>query len=253
MSRFSGRSVIAWQLLLGAVLLILWELAGRSSSSGWVSQPSLIFARLYQLLLGDLYRHVAVTVGEMALGLAMGGAAGVLIGLWLGWSRVVGTILRPMVVTLYNVPLVTLAPLFILWFGFGMESKVVLVAISSFFVIFFNTFSGAQSVDEDTLQSLELMGASPSERFRKVVFPACMAWISAGLKIALPYSLVAATTGEMLAARDGLGSLLARAAATFDMTGIYTVLVVLMAMGIFVGEVAIRMERFMLRWRHADG
>jgi NitT/TauT family transport system permease protein len=253
MSRFSGRAVIAWQLALGVVLLIAWELVGRSSGSGWVSQPSLIFARLYQLLLGDLYRHLAVTAGEMVLGLAIGGVAGVLSGLWLGYSRIIGTILRPMVVTLYNVPLVTLAPLFILWFGFGMESKIVLVAISSFFVIFFNTFAGAQSVDEETLQSLELMGATSSERFRKVVFPACMAWISAGLKIALPYALVAATTGEMLAARDGLGSLLAKAAATFDMTGIYTVLVVLMAMGMLVGELAMRIERFMLRWRHAEG
>ena len=253
MSRFRAKSVVVWQVVLGAALLAVWEVIGRSSGSTWVSEPSLIFVRLYQLLLGDLYRHLAVTVGEMVLGLAIGGVAGVLFGLWLGSSRVIGTVLRPMVVTLYNVPLITLAPLFILWFGFGMESKVVLVAISSFFVIFFNTFSGAQSVDEETLQSLGLMGATSSEQFWKVVFPACLAWIIAGLKIALPYALVAATTGEMLAARDGLGSLLANAAATFDMTGIYTVLVVLMALGILVSELAMRMERFMLSWRHAEG
>ncbi len=253
MSRFTARSVVVWQVVLGVALLAAWEVVGRASASTWISQPSLIFARLYQLLRGDLYRHLAVTVSEMALGLAIGGAAGVLSGMWLGYSRVMGTILRPIVVTLYNVPLITLAPLFILWFGFGMESKVVLVAISSFFVIFFNTFSGAQSVDEETLQSLQLMGATPSEQFRKVVFPACMAWIIAGFKIALPYSLVAATTGEMLAAQDGLGSLLAKAAATFDMTGIYMVLVVLMALGILVSELAMRMERFVLSWRHAEG
>ncbi|MGH8316142.1 MAG: ABC transporter permease [Steroidobacterales bacterium] len=244
---------MAWQFAVGVGLLAVWELVGRTSVSNWVSRPSLILARLYQMLGGEIYRHLAVTTSEMLTGLAIGCVVGTLLGLWLGYSRVIGTILRPMVVTLYNVPLITLAPLFILWFGFGMESKVVLVAISSFFVIFFNTFSGAQSVDDETLQSLQLMGATSLEQFRKVVFPASMAWTIAGLKIAMPYALVAATTGEMLAARDGLGSLLAKAAATFDMTGIYTVLLVLMAMGSLVGELAMQIERVMLRWRHAEG
>jgi len=247
------RGLLAWQVAFGLIVLGLWELAGWWTGSTWVSRPSLILARLYELLAGELYRHLVITLAEMATGILFGGVAGVVLGLWLGYSRAVGTILRPIVVTLYNVPLVTLAPIFIVWFGFGMESKIVLVAISSFFVVFFSTFSGAQKVDDDTLRSLELMGATSVERFRRVVFPASTAWIIAGLKIALPYALVAATTGEMLAARDGLGSLLSKSAAQFDLTGVYTILFVLMIVGMLVGEVAMRIERSVLRWRHAEG
>jgi len=129
----------------------------------------------------------------------------------------------------------------------------VLVAISAFFVVFFNAFSGAQKVDQDLLQNLHLMGANRLETFVRVVVPASMAWIVAGLKIALPYALVAATTGEMLAARDGLGSLLAKAAARFDMTGVYSVLLILMLVGMSIANAAVRVENYLLRWRRANG
>ena len=245
------RGLIAWQAAVFVLLLAVWELAGIFLDPTWVSRPTLVAARLIQLLKGELYVHLAVTMGEIALGLVIGGCLGSLTGLWLGASRFLGTLLRPMVVTLYNVPLVTLAPLFIVWFGFGMESKIVLVAISVFFVVFFNAFSGAQNVDQDLLKNLRLMGATRFETFVKVVFPASMAWIVAGFKIAFPYALVAATTGEMLAARDGLGSLLAKAAAQFDMTGVYTVLLILMVIGMLIAEIAVRSEAFLLRWRPA--
>src|SRR5207244_2621224 len=122
---------------------------------------------------GELYRHLAITVAEILSGIGIGALFGITIGIWLGYSRVVGTILRPIIVTFYNIPLVTLAPLFILWFGFGMESKIILISISVFFIIFFNVFSGAQKVDKDVLQGLEIMGASSREQLTKIVFPAC--------------------------------------------------------------------------------
>ncbi len=255
-SEEKSRSTNAWvivlgQLALGLALLALWELAGWSLGSTWTSKPSLIFVRLFKLASSDLYWHVLITVTEIVLGFAVGAGLGTAAGLALGYSRVTGTVLRPIVVILYNIPLVTLVPLFIFWFGFGILSKVVLIAIAVFFIVFFNAFSGAMQVDQETLQSVQIMGATQLEQFQKVVFPACLAWISAGIKIALPYALVAATTGEMLAAREGLGWLLARSAAQFDMTGVYTVLFILMLIGMLVAEVAVRTESFLLRWRHA--
>jgi len=248
-----GRGLLAWQAVVLLLLFAAWELAARYWDPTWTSSPLRVVERLIDLLKGDLYRHLAVTFGEIAAGVLIGGFLGSITGLWLGASRFLGVLLRPMVVTLYNVPLVTLAPLFIVWFGFGMESKVVLVAISAFFVVFFNAFSGAQKVDQDLLQNLHLMGANRLETFVRVVVPASMAWIVAGLKIALPYALVAATTGEMLAARDGLGSLLAKAAARFDMTGVYSVLLILMLVGMSIANAAVRVENYLLRWRHANG
>ncbi len=114
--------------------------------------------------------------------------------------------LRPIIVAFYSVPLVALAPLFIMFFGLDMLPKIVLVTIVVFFLLFFNTFAGASPVDRRSDRAgRSLMGSTRREIFKKVVAPACMAWIIGGIKTALPYALVAATTGEMLAARRGIG------------------------------------------------
>jgi NitT/TauT family transport system permease protein len=146
-----------------------------------------------------------------------------------------------------------MAPLLILWFGLDLQPKIVLVTVVVFFLVFFNTFTGVGAIDRDMIASFQLLGANKREEFQKVVAPGSMAWILSGVKIALPYSLAAATTGELLAARYGLGSLLARAAQQFDMTGVYAALLVLMAMGILTSETATLIERRLLRWRHAGG
>src|SRR6202012_53379 len=173
--------------------------------------------------------------------------------LLLGRSPVAAGILRPLVIAFYSIPLVALAPLFIMFFGLDMLPKIVLTTIVVFFLLFFNTFAGATSVDADLIAQVELMGSTRIKTFRKVVTPACMVWIIGGIKTALPYALVAATTGEMLAARRGLGFLLSDAASQFDMTSLYSALFILMLLGLFVGEMANWIERHLLRWRHAEG
>lgn len=243
--------VLVWQVAFGILLLVVWELAGRFISPTWIGQPSLIGLRLVEWSSGDLIWHVGTTLGEMLIGMAIGIPAGVLCGMWLGRSPVASNLLRPIIVALYSVPLVTLAPLLILWFGLDMEPKIVLVSVVVFFMLFFNTFAGVQTMDKDLILSLQLMGANPREQFQKLIAPACIAWIMSGMKNALPYALVAATVGEMLAARRGLGYLIARASSQFDMNGLYTALFVLMVLGMLIGEGMVSLERFMLRWRHA--
>ena len=245
--------IIIWQIAVGVVLLSGWEAIGRLYGSEWTSRPSLIAVRLASWLRGDLYIHVATTLTEVVTGLVAGAAFGVLAGLLLGRSPVTAGILRPIVVAFYSVPLIALAPLFIMFFGLDILPKMVLVSIVVFFLLFFNTFAGAGSVDQDLIAQVELMGSTPRESFQKVVAPACMAWIIGGMKIALPYALVAATTGEMLAARRGLGFLLSDAASQFDMTSLYAALFILMLLGLAVSETAAWSERRMLRWRHAEG
>jgi NitT/TauT family transport system permease protein len=140
-----------------------------------------------------------------------------------------------------------------MFFGLDMLPKIVLVAIVVFFLLFFNTFAGAQDVDDDLIAAVALMGSTTRERFQKVIAPACLAWIVGGIKVALPYALVAATTGEMLAAQRGLGFLLSDAAAQFDMTGLYAALFVLMLLGLAVAGTVTWLEQRLLRWRHAGG
>lgn len=241
------------QIAVGIALLGAWEWAGATTNSNWVSRPSLIAERLAQWFAGEIYVHLWSTTAELISGLAIGTTFGVTAGLLLGRTARLGPILRPIIVALYSVPLVSLAPLFIMFFGVEMLPKIVLVSIVVFFLLFFNTFSGADGIDQDLESSLRLMGASPREVFVKVVLPASTAWILAGIKIALPYALVATITGEMLAARNGLGFVLNQASQQFNMTSIYAVLVLLMVMGIIVSETAARVETWLLRWRNADG
>jgi NitT/TauT family transport system permease protein len=251
MPRFD--SIRLWQIAVGIILLASWEMVGRISGGAWTSQPSLIAAKLATWLAGGIYMHLTTTLIEVTIGLVIGTVTGVLAGLLLGRSPVAAGILRPIVVAFYSVPLVALAPLFIMFFGLDMLPKIVLVAVVVFFLLFFNTFAGASSVDRDLIAQIELMGSTRVEQFQKVVAPACMAWIIGGIKTALPYALVAATTGEMLAARRGLGFLLSDAASQFDMTSLYSALFLLMLVGLVVSEMAAWSERHLLRWRHAEG
>ena len=245
--------ILLWQVAVGVGLLAAWEALGRLHGSQWTSEPSLIADRLVQWARGDLYLQVATTLTEVVTGLFIGAVFGILAGLVLGRSPLLSVILRPIIVAFYSVPLIALAPLFIMFFGLDMLPKIVLVTLVVFFLLFFNTFAGATSVDHDLIAQVELMGSTRREKFQKVVAPACMAWIVGGFKIALPYALVAATTGEMLAARRGLGFLLSDAASQFDMTSLYAALFILMMMGLAVSEAAAWAERRLLRWRHAEG
>ena len=251
--RTRGDAIIVWQIAVGIALLAGWEAVGRLHGTQWTSEPSLIAAKLAQWVQGDLYIHIATTLTEVVTGLFIGSMFGILAGLLLGRSPLLSVILRPIIVAFYSVPLIALAPLFIMFFGLDMLPKIVLVTIVVFFLLFFNTFAGATSVDHDLIAQIELMGSTRREKFQKVVAPACMAWIVGGIKIALPYALVAATTGEMLAARRGLGFLLSDAASQFDMTSLYAALFILMIMGLVVSEIAASSERHILRWRHAEG
>jgi NitT/TauT family transport system permease protein len=246
-----GRTVWLPRIALGLVLLGLWELAGYSPEGEWTSRPSLIAARLYTLVTTDLYVHLATTLSEIAIGLCIGVPAGVLMGLWLGRAKLAAALLRPVVVGFNSVPIVALTPLLIMWFGLGMQPKIALVTLVSFFLLFFNTYSGVLAIDHDWIDTLTLMGATPREQFQKAILPGCQTWIMSGLKSALPYSLIAAVVGEMLLSRDGVGHLVQAAAAQFDMTGIYTALFVLMILGMTVNEIAARSEAWLLRWRQA--
>jgi NitT/TauT family transport system permease protein len=244
------RRTLLWQLGLGVALLVLWQLAALAFGDRWISRPTLVAVRLWSWLAGDLYRHLATTLIEVFAGIALGVPIGAALGLWLGRSPIAGSLLRPFVVAVYSIPLVTLAPLFVMWFGLEMRPKIIMISVVVCLIVFFNTFRGAQAIDEDLVNSLKIMGSRGRETFAKIVLPASTAWIMSGIKIALPYSLVAATVGEMLAARTGLGWLISKAASQFDITSLYAALVVLMALGLGFSKAATSIEHWFLRWRH---
>lgn len=247
---FSDRTLLVWRVLVGLFLLATWEGLAAVYGDRWISRPTMVGLKLAGWMQErDLYLHFATTLTEVIAGLGIGGAGGSLLGLLLGRSVVLSLVFRPIIVGLYSVPLVTLAPVFILFFGLEMSPKIILVSLVVFFLLFFNTFSGAQSVDSDIVDCLKLMGANRVERLSKVIAPASMAWILAGLKVALPYSLVAAVTGEILSARSGIGLLLVRGYTKFDMAAVYAALLILICLGLLLSESFNRLERWLLRWR----
>jgi NitT/TauT family transport system permease protein len=244
------RSSFLWQVAFGIGLLAAWYACGLVFGVAWISSPPLVAKKLGQwLTAGAIYVDVMTTLTEMIAGLIIGVVLGVLCGLLLGMSRLVATVLRPIIFAIYSVPLISLAPLLIMIFGIDMLPKIVLVATVVFFLVLFNTMKGVEMVDPDMVDALKLMGARWHESFWKVLLPGCMVWILSGVKVALPYALVAATVGEMMAARRGLGMLLSDSGQKFDVTSIYALLLILTVLGLLVAETGTWIEGWLLRWR----
>ncbi|MEA2879273.1 MAG: sulfonate transport system permease protein [Hyphomicrobiales bacterium] len=246
-------NIAFWRCVVLVVLLSGWELYGQFVDDTWFSRPSLIFARIIKLTGEGLAFQIVTTFAEMLAGLLIGVPLGTLLGLILGRLPVIAGLVRPIIFGLYSIPLVTLAPLFIFWFGLGLTPKVILVALVTFFLLFFTTFAGVQTIDREMIDGYRLLGATRAELLRKLIGPACIVWILSGLKLALPYALIAAVVGEMLLARAGLGYLLMSASQQIDMTGLYASLIILMVAGVLVGESVNWVERRVLRWRTVSG
>jgi NitT/TauT family transport system permease protein len=246
------RGVFVARLALGVTVIASWEWAGRIFGHGWTSLPSLIGQRLVEWGRTTLWLNIGVTLSEIVIGLLIGATVGIVLGLLLGRMRVTSIIVRPLIVALYSVPVITLAPLLILWLGLDYAPKIALVAASALFLLFFNTFAGVRAIDHDVVDAMRLMGAHDIEEFRMASLPGAMPWILSGFKVAVPYAFAAAVTGELLAARNGMGSLLSAAAAQFDMTGLYAALLVLMALGILANLSMTNTERWLLRWRYTE-
>jgi len=253
-----------WRILLlrtGLLLLILgvWQLISGNPKQGfalvdqfWISSPSLIATRLAEwIAAGSLWFHMAITLQEMAAGFIIGGASGILGGVVLGRRELLAKTLDPFIMGFNSIPKLALAPLFILWFGIGMEPKIVLVATSTFFLTFLSTYSGVRDTDRELVDILRLMGGNQRQIFYRVVLPSATPWIFAGLKLAVPYSLISAVVGEIMAANRGLGFLLVNAQGQFDTAGVFAAIVVLMVMGLVINAAVNRLEHYLLRWRTA--
>ncbi len=167
----------------------------------------------------------------------------------MGRIKIVGDLLDPFLIAVYSLPKVALAPLFILYFGIGIEQKISLAAIIVFFFMFFETFAGARDVNPHWIDVVKVMGGRRRDVLRKVVLPASSAWIFAGLKICVPYSIVGAVVGELLASSKGIGYLLIDATHMFRTGQVFTWLIVLMVMGTVFNQVLMKVERHVLAWK----
>jgi len=199
------------------------------------------------LLAGD----VAATLGSAATGLLMGLAGGFLVGMLLGAWRTAADVVEPLFVGLNSLPRIALAPLLVLWFGLGSTSKIVVAMFAVFFIVFFNTYSGARSIDRELISAVRVMGATRFQQLRIVVVPAVLQWVFAALRTSVSFALTAVVVGEFVGATAGLGYRMAIASGVLNTPRVFSILLLLGVVGATLVEIAKRIEQRLLRWRPA--
>lgn len=237
--------------LPGLILLAFWEWAsGRLIREIYVSRPSAIAVRLYELFAsGEIWPHLATTAQELALGYVIGVAAGVVGGYALGRSPRLARIFEPYVLAFYGIPKIALAPLFIIWFGIGIGSKVALAATMVFFLVFFNVYMGVRNVDRELVNLAAIMGANERQLTRHVYLPAAAPFVIMGMRMAIPYSVIGVIVGEFTSSVQGLGLFIHQASSTYDPAGVFAGIAILLAFVVAANALASRLERRLLRWR----
>jgi len=249
----SRRSVVlAWRLLVGVIALALWQglVAAGLLDPFFVSRPSAIAGRIAAwITAGTLWIHLVTTLEESLLGLLAGSALGVTLGFALARSPIVAAVCDPYIKMLNAVPRVVLAPLFLLWFGLGIWSKVALAVTLVFFVMFFNTYQGVRDASPVLVDNVRMLGASERQLVRHVLIPSALTWIFSSLQTSLGFAMVGAVVGEYLGATRGLGYVISQAEGTFDTTGVFAGMTVLAIVVVIASAGVTRLERWLLRWK----
>jgi NitT/TauT family transport system permease protein len=236
-------------LLLAAVLLAAWETACRLLHVPplVLPAPSGIGQALWKgLASGFFWPHVATTAGELLLGLAAGCTLGFGAGIVLAEHALARRVLMPYLVTSQVVPKLALTPLFVLWFGFGMTSTVVITALICFFPLMENTLTALQQVPPERLELFRMLGATRAQTLWRLKVPMGLPSILAGLRVAVVLALVGAVVGEFIGASRGLGALVIASQGTMDTALMFAVLVLIAVLGLLVYEAALFVERRLL-------
>ena len=186
---------------------------------------------------------------ELALGYTIGVTAGIVAGYVLGRSQRLARIFEPYVMAFYGIPKIALAPLFIIWFGIGIWSKVTLAATMVFFLVFYNVYSGVRTVDRDLVGLARVLGADETALSRHVYLPAAAPFILLGMRMAVPYAVIGVIVGEFTSAFKGLGLFIHQASTTYDPAGVFAGITILVAFITAMGALTGRLERHLLRWR----
>ena len=239
-------------LLPGLCTLVMWELAAWqwSAVARLVSQPTEIARGIVDVIsTGIIWQHLNATLTEMAVGYAIGALSGVALGFLCGRIKLLGDILNPYITLFNGIPKVALAPVFVIWFGIGLMSKIAIILTMVFFVVFINTFAGLRSVNEDYVAIIRIMGASHWQVVREVFLPATLPFIIVGLRAGIPFSVIGAVVGEFIAATKGVGFFINYNQGTYDTNGIFVGVTILALLVVVLDWLLSLLERRLLKWR----
>jgi NitT/TauT family transport system permease protein len=229
----------------------LWEIAsGRWIEPFLISSPSRIFTSLFSgFREGDLIQHTWVTFQEIAIGFPVGAISGIALGYAFGRSRLLAEVFEPIIIALNGIPRTALAPLFIVWLGIGLWSKVGVVFLLTFFLNFFNTYTGMRQMDQEYVDLASLMGVKGWKLSFKVIFPAISPYVFTGIRTSIPFAVIGAIVGEFVAATEGVGFFIRMSAGIFRTADVFVGIIVLMIMVIIMDKIAAVIERRALRWQ----
>lgn len=230
---------------------LLWEIAsGRWIEPFLISSPSRIFSSMITgFQSGDLFQHSWVTFEEIAIGFPIGAISGISLGYWFGRSRLLAEVFEPIIIALNGIPRTAVAPLFIVWLGIGVWSKVGVVFLLTFFLNFFNTYTGMRQMDQEYVDLARLMRVRGWKLTYKVIFPAISPYVFTGIRTSIPFAVIGAIVGEFIAATEGVGFFIRMSAGIFKTADVFAGIIVLMVMVIVMDKIAEIIEKRALRWQ----
>jgi NitT/TauT family transport system permease protein len=247
--------VFATRLLLVVLWLGSWQLVATQWIDPFIfSRPSDIVAQLATWFTdgtsqGSIWLQIRVTMQEAVIGFLIGSALGVVFGVLLGRSRFLADVCAPFIKGANAIPRIVLASLFVIWFGFGMESKIATAVVLVFFAVFFNAFQGAREVDKTLVDNARILGASRRQILTSIVLPSATTWILASLHTAFGFALIGAIVGEFTGADKGVGLLIAHSQGTFNSAGIYAAMIISTVLALVAELILTRVENRLLAWR----
>ena len=244
--------IITTRTLIIVMFLGFWEWSARKGlyNAFFTSYPSEIVNDLIEFARsGDLVYHTAITLKEALLGLFFGTTIGILLGVFLAQFSMVGKIVTPILTAINGIPQLALAPVYVLWFGLGLTSKVFLASLMAFFCVFFSTYNAIRNMERKLIESANLLGANSLQTLWHVVLPNCMPWILSGIRGGIGACMVGAIIGEYMGASGGFGWMVTYATSFFMVRRVMSCILILLILGLILNWCLDRLEHYILRWR----
>ena len=245
---------IAWYVLTSPTLLPPFYFDNADKAAFFFGEPQKVLLRVWEWFSsGSIYEHLGVTLLETALAFAIGAVFGLAIGLWLALSPMAAAVFDPYIKAANSMPRVVLAPIFSIWFGLGIWSKVALGVTLVFFIVFFNVYQGVREVSPVVLANVRMLGASQRQLLRHVYLPSATSWVFASLHNSVGLAFVGAVVGEYLGSARGVGYLILQAEGTFDVNTVFAGIVVLTAFALVLDAIVGVVERRLMKWQPRSG
>jgi NitT/TauT family transport system permease protein len=266
-----AKNLRVWQMGVLILILLSWHMVSRNEQTAFfLGEPITVAGRVWSWFVpvdlpanalfpdglpgrADIYLHLGITLLETVLAFAIGTVLGLACGLWLALAPTASAILDPYIKAANSMPRVILAPIFALWFGLGIWSKVALAVTLVFFIVFFNVYQGVREVSPVVLANARMLGANHRQLLRTVYLPSATSWVFSSLHTSVGLAFVGAVVGEYLGSARGVGYLILQAEGTFDVNTVFAGIVVLTACALVLDGLVGRIEQKLMKWQPRQG